>query len=242
MVLPILISGLWGLRVLVFSYSGTVLEADRGANCLINIGVISGQSLHLSCSIVYYCIRRFRPQLARANVLHYLSCEKCVLGVFASFYHIQGKGESIQGLRFVFDLFFKVRNELRNTNNSQQSFIEGSRRSWLKEAISPGLFYVAHFWYPRSWHMLLQSLAIRLEFSRIFCRAEAGREPLEGSVWARAYHICLSHDHCCSASQSAHINAVPKMEAWLSIWHSSLSVWTQCFTHYMFSSLLAVGC
>lgn len=63
-----------------------------------------------------------------------------------------------------------------------------------------------------------------LEFSRILCRAEAGQELLEGSVWVRAYHIWLTHDHCSSATQSALINAIPKMEAELPISRCSLSV------------------
>lgn len=64
---------------------------------------------------------------------------------------------------------------------------------------------------------LLQRWTVWLKFSRIFCRAEAGQELLEASVWARAYHIWLSHEQCCSATQSALNNTIPKMEAELPI-------------------------
>lgn len=105
-------------------------------------------------------------------------------------------------------------------NHCLQSFNQDSWWSWLDVMISPESFVWCNLMYCATGSGCYKTEQFDL-FSAdfFFSRAEAGQELLEANVWARAYHVWLSHDHCCLAIRSAFVNAIPKMEDELRISH-----------------------
>lgn len=91
------------------------------------------------------------------------------------------------------------------------------KSQWLEVIISLAWFRKAGFWCTVPVALGVKNTEPPNIFQQNILPSQSWTWVAGGKRVSRAYHIWLSHDHCCSPIQSAVINAIPKMEAELPV-------------------------